>query len=62
MPFTKRDFLKLSALSGASLALPRWAQAKQLFDTVNMFVPAGPGGGWDGAARAIEKSAKADAI
>ncbi|MEY4507772.1 MAG: hypothetical protein RL297_2350 [Pseudomonadota bacterium] len=59
MPFTKRDFLKLTALSGASLALPRWAQAKQLFDTVNMFVPAGPGGGWDGTARALEKAAKA---
>jgi len=28
-----------------------------LFDTINMFVPAAPGGGWDGTARAIERAA-----
>ncbi len=57
MQFTKRDFLKLSAMSGASLALPSWAQAKPLFDAINMFVPAAPGGGWDGTARALERAA-----
>jgi putative tricarboxylic transport membrane protein len=30
-----------------------------MFDSVNMFVPAAPGGGWDGTARALERSAKA---
>ena len=59
MQFTKRDFIKLSALSGVSLAMPAWAQAKPQFDTLNMFVPAAPGGGWDGTARAIERAAKA---
>lgn len=59
MPISKRDFLALGAATGASLALPAWAQGKPLFDTLNMFVPAAPGGGWDGTARAIERAAKA---
>jgi putative tricarboxylic transport membrane protein len=33
-----------------------------LFDTINMFVPAAPGGGWDGTARAIERAAKASGL
>lgn len=59
MPISKRDFLALGAATGASLALPAWAQSKPLFDTLHMFVPAAPGGGWDGTARAIERAAKA---
>ena len=59
MSISKRDFLALGAAAGASMALPAWAQAKPLFDTLNMFVPASPGGGWDGTARAIERAAKA---
>ncbi len=59
MSISKRDFLALGAATGASLALPAWAQGKPLFDTLNMFVPAAPGGGWDGTARAIERAAKA---
>ena len=59
MSVTKRDFLKYSAAAGAGMALPAWAQGKPMFDTINMFVPAAPGGGWDGTARAIERSAKA---
>jgi putative tricarboxylic transport membrane protein len=47
---------------GAGLALPAWAQAKPLFDTINMFVPAAPGGGWDGTARSIERAAKASGL
>ena len=47
---------------GAGLALPAWAQAKPLFDTINMFVPAAPGGGWDGTARAIERAAKVSGL
>ncbi len=59
MSLTKREFLKYSAAAGAGMALPAWAQGKPMFDTINMFVPAAPGGGWDGTARAIERSAKA---
>ena len=59
MNLSKRDFLGLGAAAGASLVLPAWAQGKPMFDTINMFVPAAPGGGWDGTARAIERSAKA---
>lgn len=59
MSISKRDFLAIGAAAGASMALPAWAQAKPLFDTLNMFVPAAPGGGWDGTARAIERAAKA---
>lgn len=59
MQMNKRDFLSLGAAAGASLALPAWAQGKPMFDNINMFVPAAPGGGWDGTARALERSAKA---
>ena len=59
MHMSKRDFLALGAAAGASLALPAGAQGKPMFDTLNMFVPAAPGGGWDGTARAIERAAKA---
>jgi len=57
MTISKRDFLSMGGALGAGLALPAWAQAKPLFDTINMFVPAAPGGGWDGTARAIERAA-----
>ena len=59
MSISKRDFMALGAAAGASMALPAWAQAKPMFDTLNMFVPAAPGGGWDGTARSIERAAKA---
>ena len=58
MTMNKREFLGLGAAAGAALVLPAWAQGKPLFDTLNMFVPAAPGGGWDGTARAIERAAK----
>jgi len=59
MTLSKRDFLALGAATGATLALPAWAQSKPLIANINMFVPAAPGGGWDGTARAIERAAKA---
>lgn len=46
----------LGALMGCPLAA--WAQAKPLFDVINMFIPAAPGGGWDGTGRAIEAACK----
>ncbi len=62
MTISKRDFLSMGGALGAGLALPAWAQAKPLFDTINMFVPAAPGGGWDGTARSIERAAKASGL
>jgi putative tricarboxylic transport membrane protein len=59
MTLTKREFLSLGVASASAAALPAWAQGKPLFETINMFVPAAPGGGWDGTARAIERAAKA---
>jgi putative tricarboxylic transport membrane protein len=57
----RREFLAAAAAGGAYAALPAsvFAQAKVLFDSINMFVPAAPGGGWDGTARALEAAAKA---
>ena len=62
MTISKRDFLSIGGALGAGLALPAWAQAKPLFDTINMFVPAAPGGGWDGTARSIERAAKVSGL
>ena len=59
MSLTKREFLGFGVAGAASAALPAWAQPKVLFESINMFVPAAPGGGWDGTARAIERAAKA---
>jgi len=59
MNLSKRDFLKYGAAVGAGVAVPAWAQGKPLFESLNMFVPAAPGGGWDSTARALERSAKA---
>ena len=56
-PFlSRRQFI---AAASAGLATGVHAQGAPLFATINMFVPAAPGGGWDGTARAIERSAKA---
>lgn len=59
MSLSKREFLACGVAGAAGAALPAWAQPKALFETINMFVPAAPGGGWDGTARAIERAAKA---
>lgn len=59
MPLSKRHFLALSAAAGAQWAVPARAQGKPLFDSLHMFVPAAPGGGWDSTARSIERAAKA---
>jgi len=59
MSLSKREFLAFGVAGAAAAALPARAQPKALFETINMFVPAAPGGGWDGTARAIERAAKA---
>ena len=59
-----RRSLLLSSLlapsAGAALlvGLPRPAQAAPMFRSLHMFVPANPGGGWDGLGRAIEQVAR----
>lgn len=47
-------------LTAASLlpALAHDARAQQRFANISMFIPAGPGGGWDGLGRAIEQVAR----
>jgi putative tricarboxylic transport membrane protein len=60
--FSKREFLGLTAAASTLALAPAWAQGKPLFDSLNMFVPAAPGGGWDGTARAIERAAKASGL
>ncbi|MCS6920578.1 MAG: tripartite tricarboxylate transporter substrate-binding protein [Elioraea sp.] len=38
---------------------PRTTRAQQRFESIFMFIPAGPGGGWDSTGRAIEQAARA---
>ncbi|WP_431304532.1 Bug family tripartite tricarboxylate transporter substrate binding protein [Sediminicoccus sp. BL-A-41-H5] len=49
-----------SLLTAAALlpALAHEARAQQRFANISMFIPAGPGGGWDGLGRAIEQVAR----
>lgn len=58
MQVTRRDFVIGTTLLGAFPTMAVAAPAK-LFDSINMFIPAGPGGGWDGTGRAIEAACKA---
>ena len=58
-PIRRRDWLALGGAAASTWALPAWAQGRPMFEEINMFVPAAPGGGWDGTARAIERAAKA---
>jgi putative tricarboxylic transport membrane protein len=46
----------LGLSAAGALGAPAWAQ--QRFANIYMFVPAGPGGGWDGLGRAIEQVAR----
>ncbi|GGJ27410.1 Bug family tripartite tricarboxylate transporter substrate binding protein [Neoroseomonas lacus] len=56
---TQRRTLLAASAGLASLSLsPRGALAAELFSSIFMFVPAGPGGGWDGLGRAIEQAAR----
>ena len=52
---TRRHLLAATAALGA--ALPASAQQPR-FASLYMFIPAGPGGGWDGLGRAIEQVAR----
>lgn len=62
---TRRDILKVGALGAAAigLGLPAIAPAQaQAITSLDVFVPAAPGGGWDGTARAIEAAMRADGL
>ena len=59
MSLSKRQFLAWGAVAGGAWVLPVQGQGKPLMDNLHMFVPAAPGGGWDGTARAVERAAKA---
>jgi len=59
---TRRKLLLGAGCAPLLAVLPRMAWAAPLFDSINMFVPAAPGGGWDGTARAIEAAARASGL
>jgi putative tricarboxylic transport membrane protein len=54
----RRTLLGTLAATTALAGAPRLALAQQRFASIYMFVPAGPGGGWDGLGRAIEQAAR----
>jgi len=60
----RRHFITTAAAAGAAVSLPGLisgpARAQsQAIDTLKLFVPANPGGGWDQTARSIELALKA---
>jgi putative tricarboxylic transport membrane protein len=59
MMISRRSTLAAAAMLPAAALLPGRAAAQQRFDSIFMFIPAGPGGGWDGTGRAIEQAARA---
>jgi len=50
----RRTLLATTLVAPAAIALIGPASAEELFSSLSVFVPAGPGGGWDGLGRAIE--------
>lgn len=59
MPIRRRTILAATAGLSATPLLPSGASAQQRFNSMYVFVPAGPGGGWDGLGRAIEQASRA---
>jgi putative tricarboxylic transport membrane protein len=59
MNIRRRTILAASAALPAAGLLGRPAIAQQRFANMFVFVPAGPGGGWDGLGRAIEQASRA---
>jgi putative tricarboxylic transport membrane protein len=60
MKTTRREFLAYGSAFALANSVPSlaFAQSKPLFESMNMFIPAAPGGGWDSTGRAIEMAAK----
>lgn len=61
---TKRNLLHLSAMgAGAALiAAPGRRAMAQAVDTLQIFVPAAPGGGWDQTARTMERALRTEKL
>jgi putative tricarboxylic transport membrane protein len=62
---TRRGALKIVGAAGAVATLPglfATSAKAQALTSLNLFVPAAPGGGWDGTARAIELAMRTDKI
>jgi len=59
MTIQRRTILAATAGLSALGTLARPAIAQQRFSSMFVFVPAGPGGGWDGLGRAIEQASRA---
>ncbi len=59
--FSRRDTLQLGLAAGAAatFSLPASAQA---LSSIEMFIPAAPGGGWDQTGRSIELAMRTDGI
>lgn len=58
---SRRDILKYGALAGGAAAIG-WPAMAQGLSSLNMFVPAAPGGGWDQTGRSIELAMRTDGI
>ena len=60
----RRTVLRATLLGSAALALPRFGTpaAAQTFDSLKLFIPAAPGGGWDQTGRTIEQAMKANGL
>jgi putative tricarboxylic transport membrane protein len=58
MKIRRRHVLTAAAGLCAAGMLGREAAAQQRFASLYMFIPAGPGGGWDGLGRAVEQVAR----
>ncbi len=58
----RRTLLAAGIAAPAALAFAPPAQAQQRFASMFVFVPAGPGGGWDGLGRAIEQVSRATGL
>ncbi|MFN4276255.1 MAG: Bug family tripartite tricarboxylate transporter substrate binding protein [Ferrovibrio sp.] len=55
----RRDFLRSSVYGAAAFSLlPGLSAQAQTVDTLKLFVPANPGGGWDQTARSMEQALK----
>ena len=60
MKTSRRGFIAYGSAFTLVNSVPSFtfAQNKPLFESINMFIPAAPGGGWDSTGRAIEMVAK----
>ncbi|MEC5399766.1 Bug family tripartite tricarboxylate transporter substrate binding protein [Uliginosibacterium sp. H1] len=59
MNMNRRRFAIAAGLAPLAAGLPRWASAAPQFESINMFIPAAPGGGWDTTGRVIEQVCRA---